>query len=183
MRYINKLITVLALSVCGSASAAVINFESYSVNDILTAGTDLGGIFFDHDIQVLDYGQFPPDASGNVAASYDPFAGDFSGEFTSEVTSFSLAVGDNGFDLDDATLSVFDAGFNLLATDSFLYQAAGSILSVSGAGIKYFSVDQTGLVIFDNLTFDTVSAVPEPSIIALFGLGLVGLGFAGRRQI
>jgi hypothetical protein len=27
-----------------------------------------------------------------------------------------------------------------------------------------------------------ISLVPEPSIIALFGLGLVGLGFAGRRR-
>jgi hypothetical protein len=27
-----------------------------------------------------------------------------------------------------------------------------------------------------------ISVVPEPSIIALFGLGLVGLGFAGRRR-
>jgi hypothetical protein len=27
-----------------------------------------------------------------------------------------------------------------------------------------------------------LAAVPEPSIIALFGLGLVGLGFAGRRR-
>jgi hypothetical protein len=27
-----------------------------------------------------------------------------------------------------------------------------------------------------------VAEVPEPSIIALFGLGLVGIGFARRRQ-
>jgi hypothetical protein len=32
---------------------------------------------------------------------------------------------------------------------------------------------------FDNISF---SAVPEPSIIALFGLGLVGIGFARRRR-
>jgi hypothetical protein len=182
MKYINKFITVLALSICGSASAAVIDFESYSVGEILTAGTDLGGLFFDQDIQVFDLSQFPPDASGNVAASNDPIGGDFSGGFTSAVTSFSLAIGDDGFDLDSAILSVFDANFVLIDTDSFFEQKVGSTLSVSGAGIKYFSVDQTELVIFDNLTFDT-QTVAEPSIIALFGLGLVGLGFARRRQV
>ena len=30
--------------------------------------------------------------------------------------------------------------------------------------------------------FDWAGEVPEPSIIALFGLGLLGLGFARRRK-
>lgn len=181
MKHIKKIITVLALSFCGSASAVVIDFESYNVNDILSAGTDLGGIFFDQNIQVWGFNQFPPDASGNVGIVEDPFAGDFSGGFTSIVNSFSLAIGDNGGDLDDATLSVFDANFNLLGTDSFFQQAAGSILSVNATGIKYFSVDQTSLVVFDNLTFDT-QAVPEPLTISLMALGLASLGFARRRK-
>ena len=31
-------------------------------------------------------------------------------------------------------------------------------------------------------SFDAVINVPEPSMIALMSLGLVGLGFAGRRK-
>ena len=41
----------------------------------------------------------------------------------------------------------------------------------------------TGRVFLDNFTVSqAVAAVPEPSIIVLFGLGLVGLGFARRRR-
>jgi hypothetical protein len=35
---------------------------------------------------------------------------------------------------------------------------------------------------FDDLELSATAQVPEPSIIALFGLGLLGLGFARRRK-
>ena len=38
--------------------------------------------------------------------------------------------------------------------------------------------DTTGILLGDI----SIVSVPEPSIIALFGLGLVGLGFARRRR-
>ena len=40
--------------------------------------------------------------------------------------------------------------------------------------------DQGGFVSFDLVT--THSALPEPATLALFGLGLAGLGFAARRK-
>lgn len=46
--------------------------------------------------------------------------------------------------------------------------------------IKYTISAQNSNFNLDNLQFST--AVPEPSILALFGLGLLGLGFARRRK-
>jgi hypothetical protein len=46
---------------------------------------------------------------------------------------------------------------------------------VSGSKIPTFAAFTGGT--------SNVSAVPEPSTIALFGLGLIGIGFAARRRI
>jgi len=179
---IKPLLVVLATaSVSANATPITIDFEAYTVGQVLAANTDLGGVYFDHSIQIWDANQFPPFATGNVAINNDSFADDFSGGFTQTVNSFSLAVGDDCCDLDSALLSVFDSAMNLLGTASFTDQASGQVLSVAANGIKYFSVDQTSLVVFDNLTFDTQS-VPEPASLALVGLGLAGLGALRRRK-
>jgi hypothetical protein len=60
------------------------------------------------------------------------------------------------------------------AGGSFFWSSAGSVSLVNGAS----SVD--GFLQPDQ--WSQVSVVPEPSIIALFGLGLAGFGFARRRQ-
>ena len=76
-----------------------------------------------------------------------------------------LAVGDiiswSGSFTTDLMYNVFNAGsyyFDTLVSGSF-----------GGVGLK------------DGITIN-VAAIPEPSIIALFGLGLVGIGFARRRR-
>lgn len=174
------LFAFIAATSAVSAQATVIDFESWAVGTVFAANTDLGGVYFDHNIQIWGANQFPPFATGNVAINSTNFADDFSGGFTSAVNSFSLAVGDNCCDLDSAILTVYDAGMNVLGTSSFFNQPSGQILSVSAVGIKFFSVDQSGAVVFDNLTFDQGNQVPEPASLALFGLALAGM-YARRR--
>jgi hypothetical protein len=85
-------------------------------------------------------------------------------------------------------LSAFQGG--LTYSDS--YDRSQGQISIAGdsgrgtgsTGFDYFDVTMTGLQTY---TFDTAdapapSAVPEPSVIALFAAGLFGLGFARRRQ-
>ena len=56
----------------------------------------------------------------------------------------------------------------------------------NGYNVVYLDVGTVSLSDVGSMLFadnwSQVSAVPEPSIIALFGLGLVGIGFARRRR-
>ncbi len=60
-------------------------------------------------------------------------------------------------------------------------------VTVSGSSVSLLFEDRNGSgpsygdAWFDNILV-TDGTVPEPSIIALFGLGLVGIGFARRRR-
>ncbi len=84
--------------------------------------------------------------------------------------------------LDNITLSdVATVGnYNATGWNTFTYAFAAA-----GAGTIGFGVYNVGDQALDSqLYLDNVSlvAVTEPATIALFGLGLVGLGFARRRQ-
>jgi hypothetical protein len=54
--------------------------------------------------------------------------------------------------------------------------------NMSQAQVLYSAVEQTNCQTDPSAPQCQTSDVPEPSIIALFGLGLVGIGFARRRQ-
>ena len=51
-------------------------------------------------------------------------------------------------------------------------------------GIQIFALGTAGNVFFDKVGLDatTVSAVPEPEIYAMMGIGLGFLGWIGRRK-
>lgn len=81
--------------------------------------------------------------------------------------------------MEAAVISLFDSADNLVTVigseDGYLYTGSTAIASFS-ADLRYDG--------FYSLTLDNATAreVPEPAVLVLFGLGLVGLGFTNRKK-
>jgi hypothetical protein len=113
-----------------------------------------------------------------------------------------IYMGDYGIATFGADSIVFSAEADAVWVDDLYYHISGLDLGIIGVlfDAAASSVGAQGMISFnaDNIwinmggvTEDDSSSfaidvafeqVPEPSIIALFGLGLVGIGFARRRQ-
>jgi len=149
------------------------------------SGFDLDALFLDLDGDYLTLGD------QIYASSFDFTAGAIrAGSAPASNTAGALngSIDDSTVDGAFATLNAIDAIF--FSTGSISLGDGGSLTAffdpaeAIGASLFLF-VGEVGTGVGENITglieiSDT--PVPEPSIIALFGLGLLGIGFARRRK-
>jgi len=186
-KFLKGLVASIALAVSGFANAGLIEIDF----DDLTSGDSVGTSYLTSGVEFVDAtvvsigltGMSAPNGI-NRLGSYQffqdsPIVALFS-DLVSSVSLTGYDVGANGF-----VMKAFDAhvGGNLLQIVSFTGPGAGVgtnhtlMLDVGGISRVEFSqisnVTGDGIV-FDNFNF-TTTEVPEPSTLAIFALGVMGL--------
>lgn len=186
MKFARIMMMALAVLVLTGSANALITFDEFPMYTVVTDQYAAQNVMF-----AGVTGSAPilySDAGLSVLSPNPPYAGDFRMDFINPVTWVEF---DSGFwnNVGAGIIQVYDPDLNLLTqvTNQFTYEDLGynyehfSFYGLGQIGTVYFSSvnDPYGAAI-DNLDFSP--AVPEPATIALFGLGLLGLGARLRKR-
>jgi hypothetical protein len=115
----------------------------------------------------------------------------FVAKFNSPISYFAIDLvnDDEGLGSDTATLLAYDSNDNLINWPGYFEVPAEpwpafKTMETSGAGIVRVVLYSGEWVGLDNMRFidSAPLQVAEPAILALFGIGLAGLGFSRRKR-
>ena len=170
-------LAALALAVAGSANASTIHWGSITAPDSKNFSNYVGlfGLpIFGGDFTDRYTFTLTNDANSfGGAVEVDP-DGSFYGIALDHVALFK---GLTQIGVDDDTPDAF--AFSDLGAGSYSLFVFGSISGWEGWDFS----DKVGYKGHIDFTPDTTTAVPEPSTLALAGIGLLGLAFAMRRRL
>jgi hypothetical protein len=189
-------LAALTFSASLYAAPVTIDFDDLSDGDSVGSNYASQGVTFVDAVIDTANGSLPggsgPNAISHLTSIYQPQPLDpIEAIFSTAVSSVSLTgidVGDAGF-----VLTAFDSSNNQVATDRVFGSDWGIgeyyTLTLTGLDIVRITFSQVGYVyydgiVFDNLTFEPVAAVPLPAAAWLFGSALLGfVGFGTRKRV
>lgn len=171
----------------GTAKADLITFEEFAPG--AAVGTVGNATFSAPGTSIIwAFGGLYAQSGVNTIASATSFNDDLYVDFATAVNGLSFYSGGDDFNGVQALINVFVGGVfsqtvNLVGdgdagtTD---FQDLSAIANITR--IEIVSVTDPAGLVYDDFAFTTDGHVPEPATLALFGLGLAGLGVTRRRK-